>query len=59
MVDFDPFVLLGIFSTEEAEKAINSWDQFEQRPSTNPGYVEIYVCPEEKAWRESQCSSDI
>jgi len=59
MVDFDSFVLLGTFSTKEAESTINGWNQFEQRPSTHPGYVEIYVCPEEKAWRESQCSSDI
>jgi hypothetical protein len=59
MVNFGSFVLLGTFSTEEAERTINIWGQFEQRPSTNPGYVEIYVCPKEKAWRESQCSSDI
>ena len=54
------FVLLGAFTVEEAQNIAGIWDSFRQEPSTDqPGLVNIYVCPEEKDWREEQCNSDI
>jgi hypothetical protein len=51
------FVLLGKFTPEEAQNIAGTWDSFRQDRPIND-LVAIYVCPEEKAWRERQCSSD-
>lgn len=57
-MDDSAFVLLGEFTPEEAQTIAVTWDYLRQEPSEN-GFLKIYVCPEEKAWRENQCSSDI
>ncbi len=57
-MDDSNFVLLGEFTPEEAQDIAITWDSFKQDPPIN-GLVAIYVCPEEKAWRETQRSSDI
>lgn len=57
-MDDSKFVLLGEFTLEEAQGIAGIWSSFKQDPPIN-GLVAIYVCPEEKAWRETQCSSDI
>lgn len=58
-VDDSNLVLLGTFTLLDAESEINNWTKPVQKPSSTNGHVEIYVCPEEKAWMEKQCSSDI
>jgi hypothetical protein len=59
-MDDSKFVLLGTYTPEETDPITSTWDSFRQEPSTDqPGLVTIYVCPEEKDWREKQCSSDI
>lgn len=52
-------VLLGKFTVEEAQNIAGTWDIIRQEPPDETGLVTIYVCPEEKAWREKQCSLDI
>jgi hypothetical protein len=52
-------VLLGTFTVEGAQNIAGTWDILRQEPPDETGLVRVYVCPEEKAWREKQCSSDI
>ena len=57
-MDDSKFVLLGEFTLEEAQGIAGIWSSFKQEPTKN-GLLKIYVCPEEKVWRENQFSSDI